>query len=84
MARCRESELAATLRPLGLFNVRARGLRRLANVMCRGHAPIDAEDVLRFPACGQYAADAWAIFMEGRRDLSPTDGMLAMYLEDTE
>ncbi|KKK75781.1 hypothetical protein LCGC14_2870280 [marine sediment metagenome] len=33
------------------------------------------------PGCGKYAADSWAIFMEGRLDVEPNDGKLNWYLD---
>ena len=38
-------------------------------------------DVLTLPGCGRYAADSWAIFVEGRLDVSPSDGKLNWYVE---
>lgn len=71
--------LGRVLRPLGLWRARARNLRDMARVYARS-PPATREDVLRLPGCGPYAADSWAIFVEGRRDVSPTDGKLNWWM----
>lgn len=81
LGRCDLADLVGVIRPLGLYTSRAKGIRDLAKAWWWGHRPVDAADVVRFPACGQYASDSWAIFVEGRRDLSPSDGMLKHFLE---
>lgn len=77
---CRTPESVATadlgtlLRPLGLQNRRAALLRRLTEDYLAGKSPQDIHGV------GPYALDAWAIFVEGRTDVRPSDGMLRPYL----
>lgn len=71
--------LARVLRPIGLQNGRARNLIAFARAW-RLTRPATRDDVLSMPGCGPYAADAWAIFIEGRRDVDPTDGKLNWYL----
>jgi len=46
--------------------------------------PTCYDDVLKFPGCGKYAADSWAIFVEGRTDVEPSDGKLNWYLDKLE
>ena len=67
-------DLAALLRPLGLQNRRAELLRRLSADYAAGKPPQDC------PGVGEYALDAWAIFVEGRTDVSPSDHFLKPYL----
>jgi methyl-CpG-binding domain protein 4 len=67
------------LRPLGLQGGRTRDLRRLAAAW-RARRPATRADVLALPGCGPYAADSWALFVEGRRDVSPSDGKLLWWL----
>lgn len=38
--------------------------------------------MLRLSGCGRYASDSWAIFVEERRDVEPTDGKLKWYLQE--
>lgn len=71
--------LTAALRPLGLQNGRARDLSALAAAWLRG-PPATRQDVLRLPDCGPYAADSWALFVERRRDVRPTDGKLLWWM----
>lgn len=79
LALARPGDLEPLLRPLGLWRRRARSLVTLAAAFLE-RPPRSAEDVLGLPGCGRYAADSWAIFVEGRRDLEPTDHYLSAYL----
>ena len=65
-------DLEDVLRPLGLWRRRAVMLPRFAGAWLRGR-PETAEDVIRMPGCGRYAADSWAIFVERRFDVEPDD-----------
>lgn len=67
--------LLPMLQPLGLYNRRLSLLRRLTRDYRDGKPPEECHGV------GQYALDAWAIFVEGRTDLEPADHMLKPYLE---
>lgn len=68
------------LQPLGFATTRARRLQELARQVERrgGLEDLTAEGVLDLPGCGQYAADAWAIFVEGNFAVDPLDEVLAM------
>lgn len=79
------AQLEEALRPLGLFRRRARSLVGMADEWLCGGPPRDADDVARrMPGCGKYAADSWAIFVDGRTDVTVTDGKLAWYLARIE
>lgn len=80
LATARPEELVDAMRPLGLWRRRTTMLPRMADAWLRAR-PRTAEEVLGLPGCGRYASDSWAIFVEGRRDVSPSDGKLAWYLE---
>lgn len=85
LRRAPRDELEGLLRPLGLFRRRATSLVRLAHEWTVGGPPRDADDVARrMPGCGRYAADSWAIFVDGRTDVTVTDGKLAWYLARIE
>lgn len=71
--------LVDLIRPLGLYNRRAKSLRAMARWFT-ARRPVTAEDVLLLPGCGKYAADSWALFIEGRSDVSPNDGKLNWYV----
>lgn len=73
-------ELHLVLRPLGLWRRRALILPHLASAWLRD-PPSSCNDVLRLPGCGKYAADSWAIFVEGRLDVEPDDGKLNWYVD---
>lgn len=71
--------------PLGLSTIRALSLVRLAREWRRygggwHRRHLRRPDVLRLPGCGDYAADSWSIFIEGRLYRRPTDRRLREYL----
>ena len=68
------ADLSDLLSPLGLQRRRANVLRRLTWDYLAGKAPLCY-------GCGQYALDAWALFVEGRTDLDPADHWLRPYLD---
>lgn len=79
LSRARPDDLHDALRPLGLWRRRAVSLVRLAARWLEvdpAHVKIES-----LPGCGKYAADSWAIFVEGRTDVDPTDGKLTWYLQ---
>lgn len=65
---------------LGFGQIRKDRLPAMA-AMWLFRKPETAKDVMMLPGCGKYAADSWAIFVEGRRDVSPTDKELIAWLE---
>lgn len=72
-------ELEKLVQPLGLFKRRAVSLGNLARAYVEG-PPRNASEVMELPGCGKYASDSWAIFVDGRRDVEPTDIELRGYL----
>lgn len=74
------TDLHDVLRPLGLWRRRAIILPRFARAWLQ-RRPVSYDDVMRLPGCGKYAADSWAIFVEGRSDVEPRDGKLNWYLD---
>jgi endonuclease III len=80
LSQASPEDLHPTLQPLGLWRRRAISLVRLAQEWLRGTGPRGTMDIYRLPGCGKYAADSWAIFVEGRTDVDPTDGKLSWYL----
>lgn len=74
LAAASSERLGELLRPLGLQNRRAQLLLRLTNDYLAGKPPAECHGV------GQYALDAWAIFVEGRVDVRPSDHFLKPYL----
>jgi endonuclease III len=81
LSRAALGDIAHVVRPLGFQRSRAGSLRRFAGAWLMDE-PGTREDVLAMPGCGGYAADSWAIFVEGRRDVAPTDSRLVWYLTD--
>lgn len=65
---------------LGFGKIRSTRLPALA-AMYLYRSPKTAKDVLELPGCGKYASDSWAIFVEGRLDIEPTDKELIAWLE---
>lgn len=72
-------DLHERLQPLGLWRRRSASLVKLACAWLE-RPPSTAADVLKLPGCGRYASDSWAIFIDGRTDVDPTDGKLTWYL----
>lgn len=65
LARASEDEIAATLRPLGLWRQRARQLKKLAETVLLkygGEVPCDYEKLIYLPGVGDYAARATLTF----------------------
>lgn len=83
MSHADPRDLEDILRPLGLWRQRSTRLPLLAQCWLL-RPPATAEDVLRLPACGRYASDSWAIFMEGRTDVECHDGKLNWYLHNLQ
>ena len=83
LAVASEESLHCALRPLGLWRRRSRSLVRLANAWLVS-PPKSYLDVRKLPGCGRYAADSWAIFIEGRHDVEVTDGKLLWYLRELQ
>lgn len=91
-ARCKDAkgvlrapieEILDIIKPLGLHNRRTSILRRFA-LDWVDHPPSSSSDVARMPGCGEYAAQSYMIFVEGK--MPPldqvTDPKLAWYLEN--
>lgn len=74
-----ETELHWPLRPLGMWRRRAKIIPAFSSAWLRA-PPVTAQDVKGLPGCGKYASDSWAIFIDGRTDVEPTDGKLIWYL----
>lgn len=78
-------ELAGALRSLGLQRRRARLLIRAAATyrhLRRCGVRIRRDEVETLPGCGRYAADSWAIFVEGDLVVDPADELLALRVEE--
>lgn len=66
----RESELEATLKPLGLWRRRARSLKAIAREMVRrqGEFPRSRGELESIPAVGQYVANAVLLLVHKQRE----------------
>lgn len=82
LGRATTVKLAFVLRELGFQNVRAARLKAMARAW-RARRPRTSRDVEALPGCGRYASDSWAMFVEGRTDVRPTDGKLLWHLQQT-
>lgn len=81
LASARTEDLYPLLRPLGFGRRRTVSLMALAQRWLElppGHVKIQS-----LPGCGKYAADSWAIFVEGRTDVQATDKKLSWYIEQS-
>lgn len=82
LARADVRDVADALRRLGFQNRRAATLVAMAKAWTEG-PPDTSDDVLRLPGCGRYAADSWAIFVEGKVVVDPSDHKLAWHQRRT-
>jgi len=75
MMNANQSELAKLLKPLGLYNRRAKSLKRMSEGYVKGFKSVD-----ELYGIGQYAMDSWEIFQNNNRNVNPTDKVLLAYL----
>lgn len=75
-----QEELFRMVQRLGFGKIRAQRLPTMATYY-KYRKPTSALEVYQMPGCGKYASDSWAIFVEGRRDVEPTDKELIAWLE---
>ena len=78
MMNANESELARLLQPLGLYNRRAKSLKKMSEGYVKGFNSVD-----ELYGSGQYAKDSWEIFQNNNRKVNPTDKVLQEYLRVT-
>ena len=75
MMNANQSELAELLKPLGLYNRRAKSLKRMSEGYVKGFNSVD-----ELYGIGKYAMDSWEIFQNNNRNVNPTDKVLLAYL----
>ena len=78
MMNANESELADLLKPLGLYNRRAKSLKKMSEGYVKGFESVD-----ELYGIGQYAKDSWEIFQNNNRKVKPMDKVLQEYLRVT-
>ena len=78
MKNANQSELSKLLQPLGLYNRRAKSLKRFSEDWVKGFNSVD-----ELYGIGQYAKDSWEIFQNNNRNVNPTDKVLMEYLRVT-
>ena len=78
MMNADESELADLLKPLGLYNRRAKALKKMSEGYVKGFESVD-----ELYGIGQYAKDSWEIFQNNNRKVKPMDKVLQEYLRVT-
>ena len=71
MMNADESELSELLKPLGLYNRRARSLKKMSEGYYKGFKSVD-----ELYGIGQYAKDSWEIFQNNNMNLKPMDKVL--------
>ena len=71
MMNADESELAQLLQPLGLYNRRAKSLKKMSKGYVKGFKSVD-----ELYGIGQYAKDSWEIFQNNNMNVKPTDKVL--------
>ena len=75
MMNANQSELAELLKPLGLYNRRAKSLKKMSKGYVKGFKSVD-----ELYGIGQYAKDSWEIFQNNNFNVKPTDKVLQEYL----
>ena len=75
MMNANQSELAELLKPLGLYNRRAKSLKKMSEGYVKGFKSVD-----ELYGIGKYAMDSWEIFQNNNRNVNPTDKVLLAYL----
>ena len=78
MMNANQSELADLLKPLGLYNRRAKSLIKMSKGYVKGF-----KNVSELYGIGQYANDSWEIFQNNNIKVNPTDKVLLEYLRVT-
>ena len=78
MMNANQSELAVLLKPLGLYNRRAKSLIKMSKGYIKGF-----KNVSELYGIGQYANDSWEIFQNNNIKVNPTDKVLLEYLRVT-
>lgn len=79
-AQAIEMELADLVRPLGLYNRRARSIIAMSKGWLQlGPRPALAK-VAKLKGVGPYALDSYRIFVEGVMDVEPKDSKLLKYV----
>jgi len=78
MMNANQSELADLLKPLGLYNRRAKSLIKMSKGYIKGF-----KNVSELYGIGQYANDSWEIFQNNNIKVNPTDKVLLEYLRVT-
>lgn len=73
-------ELEELIAPCGLAPSRARRLRSMSAAF-PGLTWLSPTTVQDLPGCGQYAADAFRVFVQGDLDGEPHDAVLIEYVE---
>jgi methyl-CpG-binding domain protein 4 len=76
MASADPEEIARVIKPLGLYNRRARTLIKFS----REWTEKDWREPIELPGIGQYAQDSWEIFQKNNYEIQPTDKELIGYL----
>ena len=79
MMNADESELADLLKPLGLYNRRAKSLKKMSEGYVKGFKSVD-----ELYGVGEYAKDSWEIFQNNNKKVKPTDKVLQEYLRITQ
>lgn len=75
MSNADETELSQLLKPLGLYNKRAKSLKRMSDDYLSGFESVD-----ELYGIGQYGKDSWQIFQNNDMSVNPTDKVLQEYL----
>lgn len=74
-------EMEELFRPLGFHTKRAVGVAELAKTWLTRGGPKSYRDVPTYPLLGEYAMDAWRIFIDGDIAFTPCDSRLQHFLE---
>ena len=74
---CNPDSLATIIKTTGFQNVKASRIKKFSEKWIEGF-----NDIQELPGVGKYGKESWDIFVNGRKDIDPTDKKLKKYLED--
>lgn len=84
-ANADEAEMAEVIKPLGLYNRRAKNIKKFSKMYVEFNehcTDLKWEEVNALYGIGKYGADSYEIFVKHNYDIEPTDKELIKYLND--
>lgn len=77
--KAKTEDMVAVLRPLGFYNVRADRIKHFSDDWIH---KVGWKKVSELRGIGKYAEDSYEIFINGNKNVNPTDKVLIRYLDE--